>query len=67
MSIKKPDQSPKISRQDMELTDKELDHAAGGAQADRFLKLDGIDGESKDDKHKDSIQIESFSTSKPKP
>ncbi len=28
---------------------------------DMFLKLDGIDGESKDHKHKDSIHIESFS------
>jgi type VI secretion system secreted protein Hcp len=28
---------------------------------DMFLKLDGIEGESKDHKHKDSIHIESFS------
>jgi type VI secretion system secreted protein Hcp len=28
---------------------------------DMFLKLDGIKGESQDDKHKDEIQIESFS------
>src|SRR5262245_52436782 len=28
---------------------------------DMFLKLDGIKGESTDDKHKDEIQIESFS------
>lgn len=28
---------------------------------DMFLKLDGIQGESKDHKHKDEIQIESFS------
>ena len=28
---------------------------------DMFLKLDGIKGESKDDKHKDEIHIESFS------
>lgn len=28
---------------------------------DMFLKLDGIQGESKDSKHKDEIQIESFS------
>jgi type VI secretion system secreted protein Hcp len=28
---------------------------------DFFLKLDGIKGESKDDKHKDEIQLESFS------
>ena len=31
------------------------------AQADYFLKLDGIKGESKDSKHKGEIQIESFS------
>ena len=30
------------------------------------LKLDGIDGESMDDKHKDTIHIESFSTRSPK-
>ena len=28
---------------------------------DAFLKLDGIDGESRDDKHKGEIEIESFS------
>ena len=31
------------------------------AQADYFLKLDGIDGESVDDKHKGEIDVESFS------
>ncbi len=31
------------------------------AQADIFLKLDGITGESKDDKHKGEIDIQSFS------
>jgi type VI secretion system secreted protein Hcp len=31
------------------------------AAADYFLKLDGIKGESVDDKHKDWIQLESFS------
>ena len=31
------------------------------AQADFFLKIDGIDGESQDDKHKNEIQITSFS------
>ena len=29
--------------------------------ADYFLKIDGIDGESTDDKHKNEIEIESFS------
>jgi type VI secretion system secreted protein Hcp len=31
------------------------------AQVDYFLKIDGVDGESTDDKHKGEIQIESFS------
>ena len=31
------------------------------AQADYFLKIDGIEGESTDSKHKGEIQIESFS------
>ena len=31
------------------------------AATDYFLKLDGIDGESMDDKHKNEIDIESFS------
>jgi type VI secretion system secreted protein Hcp len=31
------------------------------ATVDYFLKIDGIEGESRDDKHKDEIEIESFS------
>jgi type VI secretion system secreted protein Hcp len=31
------------------------------AQVDYFLKIDGIDGESTDDRHKGEIEIESFS------
>ncbi len=31
------------------------------AQADFFLKIDGVDGESQDDKHKNEILISSFS------
>ncbi len=31
------------------------------AQADYYLKVEGIDGESTDDKHKGTIEIESFS------
>ena len=31
------------------------------AQEDYFLKLDGIKGESQDDKHKDEIHVSSFS------
>jgi type VI secretion system secreted protein Hcp len=30
------------------------------AQADFFLKIDGLDGESQDDKHKNEIEIRSF-------
>ena len=31
------------------------------AQVDYFLKIDGVDGESTDDKHKGEIEVESFS------
>ncbi len=31
------------------------------AQADYFLKIEGVKGESTDDKHKDEIEVESFS------
>ena len=31
------------------------------AVVDYFLKIDGIDGESSDDKHKNEIQVESWS------
>src|ERR1044071_8392523 len=31
------------------------------AAVDYFLKIDGIEGESRDDRHKDEIDIESFS------
>ena len=31
------------------------------AQEDFFLKIEGVDGESQDDKHKDEIHIDSFS------
>jgi type VI secretion system secreted protein Hcp len=31
------------------------------AQVDYFLKVDGVDGESSDDKHKGEIELESFS------
>jgi type VI secretion system secreted protein Hcp len=31
------------------------------AQVDYFLKIDGVDGESTDDKHKGEIQLESYS------
>ena len=38
-----------------------LPASAAGAAADYFLKLDGVKGESKDDKHKGEIEISSFS------
>ncbi len=34
---------------------------AGGGQSDFFLKIDGVEGESQDDKHKNEIHITSFS------
>jgi type VI secretion system secreted protein Hcp len=34
---------------------------AYAAQVDYFLKIDGVDGESTDDKHKNEIDVESFS------
>lgn len=34
---------------------------AGTAKVDYFLKIDGIPGESPDDKHKDEIQLETWS------
>jgi type VI secretion system secreted protein Hcp len=37
-----------------------VDTQAGGPSADIFLKLDGISGESTDDKHKGEIDIEAF-------
>jgi hypothetical protein len=36
-----------------ELSLEELNKASGGATADYFLKIDGVDGESMDDRHKD--------------
>jgi type VI secretion system secreted protein Hcp len=35
--------------------------AGGGGQSDFFLKIDGVEGESQDDKHKNEIHITSFS------
>jgi hypothetical protein len=50
--------SPKTSP---ELKETELDKVSGGA-GDYLLTLDGIKGESQDDKHKDTILISSFKT-----
>ena len=38
-----------------------LPAAVLAAQVDYFLKIDGVDGESTDDRHKNEIQIESWS------
>ena len=42
----------------VELRDDELDKVSGGAA---YLKFDGVKGESKDDRHKDWIEILSYS------
>ena len=44
----------KNSEETAELTEKELGSVTGGA-VDIYLNLDGIKGESQDDKHKDEI------------
>lgn len=41
-----------------ELSPEELHKVAAGASVDYFLKIDGIDGESMDEKHKDTIHLE---------
>jgi type VI protein secretion system component Hcp len=50
-----------------ELSFIELEVVSGGAKADTLLKIDGVDGESTDDKHKGEIQLESFGVVHPKP
>jgi hypothetical protein len=65
MNTKKSDQNSQISKDDIDLTDQDLGKVSGGASSDTFLTLDGIKGESKDDTHKDTIHIESFSVRKP--
>ena len=49
-------------KQNEELSAEELQKVTGGAY-DAFLKIDGIPGESTDDKHKDWIEILSFNHS----
>lgn len=60
MSTKTPDQNAQISKDEIELAD--LDNVTGGAGSDTLLTLDGIKGESQDDKHKDTIHLSSFHT-----
>jgi hypothetical protein len=61
-SVSKPDDliESKVKGGDIELTEHDLGHVSGG-----FLRIDGVDGESTDDKHKGEISLESFSTYKP--
>ena len=47
--------SPKTSP---ELKESDLDKVSGGTGT--FIKIGGVDGESQDDKHKDTIHISSF-------
>jgi hypothetical protein len=65
-SVSKPDDlvESKIKGGDIELTEHELGQVAGGAAVDYFLKIDGVDGESTDDKHKGEIELQSFSLGK---
>ena len=44
----------------------DMPEVSGFAAVDYFLKIDGVDGESTDDKHKGEIQLESFGLSAPK-
>jgi type VI protein secretion system component Hcp len=57
MTVKKPDQNLPA---DTELNDQDLGGVTGGTSTDYLLTIDGIKGESKDDKHKDTIHIESY-------
>ena len=56
--VSKPDDliPSKIKGGEIELTEQELGQTAGGAAVDYFLKIDGVDGELTDDKHKGEIQ-----------
>jgi hypothetical protein len=40
-----------------ELSAEDLHKVAGGAAVDYFLKIDGVDGDSSDDKHKKEIDV----------
>jgi len=48
---------PKEPPKGPELSEEALDNVAGGA-VDIFLNIDGVRGESLDDKHKNEIHIE---------
>jgi bacteriocin-like protein len=49
----------KTVKQAPELSEKDLNQVVGGDKVSQFL--DGIDGESHDDKHKGEIQLQSYS------
>jgi hypothetical protein len=55
-NTEKPQDLVKGSRKSTtpELTESDLGKVSGGSS---FLKIDGIEGESQDDKHKDEIHI----------
>ena len=59
-----PNEEPNLTENDPtqdasgELPEKSLAQAVGGAAADYFLKIEGVDGESQDDKHKGEIHLE---------
>jgi hypothetical protein len=56
--IKKENAVPagEAKQQAPELSNEELDKTVGGA-IDSYLQIDGIKGESQDDKHKDWIEL----------
>ncbi len=46
----------KKQKDQKELSAEELEQVAAGAAVDYFLKIDGVDGESTDDRYKGEIQ-----------
>jgi hypothetical protein len=51
-SAAKPDSLVKSGKgADVEITETDLKNVTGGAQVDYFLKIDGVKGETLDDKH----------------
>jgi hypothetical protein len=57
-----PNPAEDSQKQVSELTNDDLKQAVGGA-VNSFLTIDGIKGESTDDKHKDWIEILSYQNS----
>lgn len=50
--VSKPDDLIQSNGHESELTDKELGSVVGGAKTGTFVKIEGVDGESKDHDHK---------------